>query len=228
MKKYFVFIIAFLFSNIFLQAETEKHRMFVEIGWVHPYGVHLGYGIGYFYSGFNIFFNETESITLNKKYYEYHLLGDGSIDYNKMPEFLKDEEENINSMGKSIWVQFPLGVQIDVIKKRNFIFSIREAWMPSIISVVYDQEIYRPDKVFVDKQIRIDKKITHLFWSDKGLTLLSDRTMYHAFYPLCFETTFQFVFNDFWTISLGAILDTGFIERSRFSISFGISNPFGF
>jgi len=221
-----IFLVVFLFSGAFLQAETENHRAFVEMGWVQPYGIHLGYGISYFYSGINVFFNEKESITLNKKYYGYYLLEDGSYK-NKTPELLI--EEDINSMGKSIWVQFPLGVQLDVIKRNNFIFSVREAWIPSIVNVVYDKELYCPDNVYDDKHItEVKKNITHLFWRDGGLKLLSDRTMYHAFYPLCFETTFQFVFYNFWTISLGAILDTGFIERSRFSVSFGISKPFAF
>ena len=226
MKKIIVFIMVFIFSNILLQAQTETHRIFAEIGWVQPYGAHLGFGIGYFYGGFNIFFNEKESITLHKKYYEYSLNADGSINYNAAPKYLEDEDEEITSMGKSTWIQFPLGVQLDIVKKRNFIFSIREAWIPSIISVEYDNELYRPDKVLAGKQLKTDKAITHLFWDD-GLRLLSERRVYHAFYPLCFETTFQFVFNGSWTISLGAILDGGFIERSRFSISFGISNSFG-
>jgi len=226
MKKCTVFIVMLLFSNILLQAETGEHRSFVELGYVPPYGVHFGFGISYFYGGFNVLFNERESITLNKKYREYFLLADGSVDKNKGSKLLLEEE--INSSGKSIWIQFPLGVQFDAIKKRNFTFSVREAWIPSIINVVYDNDLYRPDTVFDDKYVEVEKRITHLFWSDRGLTLLSDRTMYHAFYPLCFETTFQFVIYDFWTISLGAILDTGFIERSKFLLSFGVTNPFGF
>ena len=225
MARFIVFIIVFLFSHGFVRADNEKHRIFVEMGWVQPYGVHLGYGISYFYGGLNVFF-EQDPLILKKSYYEYLLLEDGSINKNKKPELLM--EENIQSMGQSVWVQFPLGIQLDVVKKRKFTFSVREAWMPSIISIVYDGELYRPDKVFDDKYIEVEKSILHLFWGDKGLTLLSDRKMYHAFYPLCFEIAFQFVFNDFWTISLGVILDTGIIEKSRASVSFGISNPFVF
>jgi hypothetical protein len=151
-------------------------------------------------------------------------LEDGSTDKTKNPKFLMDEE--INSIGQSVWIQIPLGVQLDAVRKSKFTFSVRLAWIISIVNIVYDNELYRPDIVFENKQIRVDKSISHLFWGDKGLDLLSDRKMYHTFYPLCFETSFQFVFNNFWTLSLGVILDTGIIEKSRATVSFGISNPF--
>ena len=225
MKRIYVLVIAFLFSNGILYAENEKHRTFFELGWVQPYGIHFGFGISYFYGGLNVFW-EKDSITLTKKYYEYYLLGDGSIDKTRNPQYLKDMDEEINTFGQSVWVQIPLGVTFDVVKKSRFSFSVRQAWIISIINIVYDKELYRPDLVFEDKQTTVEKSISHLFWRDRGLDLLSDRKMYHAFYPLCFETSFQFVFDNFWNLSLGVILDTGRIEKSRAIVSFGISNPF--
>jgi hypothetical protein len=225
LKKLIVFIIILIFSQSFLCAENEELRSFVEMGWVQPYGIHLGFGVSYFYAGLNIFW-ENDPITLKKSYYEYYLLGDGSIDDTKKPKLFMEEE--INSIGQSVWVQIPLGVQFDIVKKNNFIFSLRQAWIISIVNIVYDKELYRPDMVFDDKQTKLEKNISHLFWPDNGLDLLSERKMFHAFYPLCFEIASQFVFNNFYTLSLGVILDAGIIEKSRVTVSFGISNPFVF